>query len=288
LPTREMGAQYLLFVTYTADYFIEFIEIGPFFFFDSYECFGKGHVDITPYLEHFKENRLELFVIEGPKTLVYSEKDIRIQTLIQSNSYSKYYSDSFHPKYMNLNELRNMAEKSNKIQTPTTVPKVFDEKEIAIESLNYQGVLALEAEKYWDAISWFDNTLIHDSNNIEALYNKGLALEALGLDDDAQSLFDKVKTLESPLVIPEWIRGNAAWWAQGLIGDSDFVSGIQYLIKEGIMQIPETTQGTTAGGAEEIPSWIKNNADWWAQGLITDDDFVKGIQYLVEQGIISI
>jgi len=29
-------------------------------------------------------------------------------------------------------------------------------------------------------------------------------------------------------------------------------------------------------------------ADWWNQGLITDDDFVKGIQYLVEQGIISV
>ena len=39
---------------------------------------------------------------------------------------------------------------------------------------------------------------------------------------------------------------------------------------------------------DEIPSWIKNNADWWAQGLISDDDFVKGIQFLVEQGIIEV
>jgi hypothetical protein len=288
LPTREIGAQYLLFVTYTEDYFIEFIEIGPSFFFDSYECFGKGHVDITSYLDHFKENRLELFVIESPKTLVYSEKDIRVQTLIQSSSYSKYYPDSLHPKHMNLDEIRTMAEKGGKIQTPTTVPKVFDEKEIAIESLNLQGTLALEAGKYWDAISWFDNTLVHDPNNIEALYNKGLAFEALGLDDDAQSLFDKVKNLESPQIIPQWIRGNAAWWAQGAIGNSDFVSGIQYLIKEGIMTIPETTSGSSGDGAQEIPSWIKNNADWWAQGLISDDDFVKGIQFLVEQGIIIV
>ena len=54
------------------------------------------------------------------------------------------------------------------------------------------------------------------------------------------------------------------------------------------MQIPETEQTGTASGTEEIPSWIKNNADWWAQGLISDDDFVTGIQYLVQQGIISI
>ena len=93
---------------------------------------------------------------------------------------------------------------------------------------------------------------------------------------------------ESSLQIPEWVRGNAEWWAQGAIGDSDFVSGIQYLIKEGIMQIPETTQAETVDDSQEIPAWIKNNADWWAQGLISDDDFVKGIQYLVEQGIIAV
>ncbi len=88
--------------------------------------------------------------------------------------------------------------------------------------------------------------------------------------------------------IPEWVRNNAEWWAQGAIGDSDFVSGIQYLIKEGIIQIPETAKSSTTGDSEEIPAWIKNNADWWAQGLISDDDFVKGIQCLVENGIIVI
>lgn len=88
--------------------------------------------------------------------------------------------------------------------------------------------------------------------------------------------------------IPDWVRGNAEWWAQGAIGDFDFVSGIQYLIKEGIMTIPETAKAESGGDSKEIPLWIKNNADWWAQGLITDDDFVKGIQYLVEQGIISV
>ncbi len=37
--------------------------------------------------------------------------------------------------------------------------------------------------------------------------------------------------------IPTWIKNNAGWWAEGRIGDSDFVSGIQFLITEGIMQI---------------------------------------------------
>jgi len=38
----------------------------------------------------------------------------------------------------------------------------------------------------------------------------------------------------------------------------------------------------------EILGWVKNNADWWLQGLILDADFLKGIEYLVENGIIDI
>jgi tetratricopeptide (TPR) repeat protein len=88
--------------------------------------------------------------------------------------------------------------------------------------------------------------------------------------------------------IPDWIKNNAQWWAEGGIGDKDFVTGIQFLIKEGIMQIPETAQSSTKNDSQEIPVWIKNNADWWAQGLISDDDFVKGIQFLVKEGIIKV
>ncbi len=87
--------------------------------------------------------------------------------------------------------------------------------------------------------------------------------------------------------IPVWIKNNAGWWADELITDDDFVKGIQFLIKEKIMNVDAKTPDTSTD-SNEIPVWIKNNAGWWADGLITDDDFVKGIQYLVEQGIIRV
>ena len=37
--------------------------------------------------------------------------------------------------------------------------------------------------------------------------------------------------------IPDWIKSNAGWWADGLIDDNSFVQGIQFLIKEGLMKI---------------------------------------------------
>lgn len=87
-------------------------------------------------------------------------------------------------------------------------------------------------------------------------------------------------------VIPSWIKNNASWWSHGQVGDSDFVKGIQYLIQQGIMQIPAQNPSTTSG-SQSIPLWIKNNAGWWAAGQISDNDFVKGIQWLVSNGIIK-
>jgi hypothetical protein len=91
----------------------------------------------------------------------------------------------------------------------------------------------------------------------------------------------------TPTAIPSWIKNNAGWWADGQIDDSSFVQGIQWLIKEGIMKIPPTSQGSGTG-TNEIPSWIKNNAGWWADGQIDDSSFVQGIQWLIKEGIMKI
>jgi len=37
-----------------------------------------------------------------------------------------------------------------------------------------------------------------------------------------------------------------------------------------------------------IPDWIRNNAEWWAAGAITDSTFVTGIEFLLENNIIMI
>jgi len=86
--------------------------------------------------------------------------------------------------------------------------------------------------------------------------------------------------------IPNWIKNNARWWSEGTIGDSDFTTGIQYMIKENIMVISGLPEQAADATQEQVPQWVRNNAGWWANGLISDNDFVSGIKYLVEQGII--
>ena len=95
-----------------------------------------------------------------------------------------------------------------------------------------------------------------------------------------------VESSSSSSEIPGWIKNNAGWWADGQIDDGSFVSGIQWLISNGIMSIPPTEQG--AGSDDAIPSWIKNNAGWWADGQIDDNSFVSGLQWLISNGIMKV
>ena len=86
--------------------------------------------------------------------------------------------------------------------------------------------------------------------------------------------------------IPNWVKNNAGWWANGEIPDSAFIDGIEYLIKEGIIVVPIIE---SEGQSESsVPNWVKNNAGWWAGGQIDDESFASGIEYLMKIGLIVV
>jgi len=146
-----------------------------------------------------------------------------------------------------------------------------------------------------------------DGNNVWSVYSSSNAIEypkAVTIIEEIINSFsiegdDTQQLSVASAKLPDWIKNNAKWWSEGSIGDDDFTSGIQFIIKENIMVIPDLPEDTQmelkdekrAMGLERdknVPDWVRNNAGWWADGLISEDDFVGGIKYLVEQGIIII
>ena len=99
---------------------------------------------------------------------------------------------------------------------------------------------------------------------------------------------EQIVSAETSVDIPDWVRNNAAWWSDGQIDDNTFANGIQFLIKQKIIDIPDLPEQSSENVENVIPDWIRNNAGWWSEGMISDDDFVSGIKYLVEQGIIRV
>jgi len=114
-------------------------------------------------------------------------------------------------------------------------------------------------------------------------------LSSMGFSDETKAAnLPYVSGYESPSIqIPDWIRNNAGWWSQGQIGDSEFVSALQWLITNDIMKIPPTVQESDSSSVQ-IPNWIRNNAGWWSSGQIDDDSFVSVIQWLIKNGIMRV
>jgi len=51
------------------------------------------------------------------------------------------------------------------------------------------------------------------------------------------------------------------------------------------------TTGTFASAQtaqSNVPDWVKNNAVWWADGSISENDFLKGMQWLINEEIIQV
>ena len=38
----------------------------------------------------------------------------------------------------------------------------------------------------------------------------------------------------------------------------------------------------------EVPDWVQNTAGWWAEGKISTDEYLASLQWLINQGIITI
>ena len=45
---------------------------------------------------------------------------------------------------------------------------------------------------------------------------------------------------------------------------------------------------TTSYAYAEVPTWVKNNAGWWADGTIAETEFLSGIEFLIKDGIIAV
>ena len=93
-----------------------------------------------------------------------------------------------------------------------------------------------------------------------------------------------ILSYEDPVPIPDWVRTDAELWTRG---DSDFVSGIEFMIQNNIIMTSSIPSSEDISDAD-IPYWIRNTALWWSQGLISEDEFVNSIEFLLEEKVITV
>ena len=72
--------------------------------------------------------------------------------------------------------------------------------------------------------------------------------------------------------VPEWVKNTAGWWADDLISETEFVNSLQYLIKVGIIVVPQAETTLEIPG---YPDWLINNPSWQTAREVTNSDFTN-------------
>ena len=155
-------------------------------------------------------------------------------------------------------------------------------------ALNGMGLGFGSFGEYQEAKKYFTKALKTDPNNPIAKnyinYLKKIEAKFPYEPTEKPAFLQKIEENKIPL----WIKSNAVWWTQDKITDSDFIQGIEYLVQKKIINpvISDMVQVTNTESTDVIPSWVRNNAKWWSAGLISDEEFLSAIGYLIENGLI--
>jgi len=194
--------------------------------------------------------------------------------------------------------LASQPQQSNALRDPSLLNKLSMIEFYKALEINPNSVLALNGlglgfgnfGEYSEAEKYFKKSLEIDPDNI-ITQNYLISLEklkrkySLNLFEDPTKKPDFLQKLEER-TIPYWVKNNAKWWSEDKISDGDFITGIEYLVKNNIISI--SSQNNKENSSDVIPSWIKINAGWWANGYISENDFLSGIKYLIENSIIKV
>jgi len=188
-----------------------------------------------------------------------------------------------------------------------------------IDATLMKGVALSNIEQHKQSMKEFYKVLVKKPENVLALVGMGVGFGNFGEYKEAQTYFDDAYNIspdnhvilnyknfaetvvkkypynevEKPEFftvqiideVPLWVKNTAGWWADDKISDSEFITSIQFLIKNNIIKINSVEKQQTS---QIIPLWVKNTAGWWADDKISDSEFLSGIYFLIENGLLVI
>lgn len=188
------------------------------------------------------------------------------------------YNEQFFEKQFNfkkqeiLNEEPNAPLEPNQNATnpPTNPPDIIDEKLLMdpklrvndfpdpTKSPDYYFDRYFSEKEYQD---WFDSNF-KDFSIFEVVGYKPTHIE--GFPDNDKPAWYYVNRYNDEEQYRDWF-------------DSQFPTKSIYEI----LGYPESL-------FQKVPNWIKNDAKWWSEGLISDSEFLNAIEFLIKEKIIDI
>ena len=163
--------------------------------------------------------------------------------------------------------------------------KIFEMKGVALSNLRLESTLAMQPQQNTaprdpsnlnkSSMLEFYKALEINPNSVLALNGMGLGFGNFGEYSEAETYFKKSLEINPDNKITQ-----------------NYLISLENLKKKYSLNVFEnpTKKPDFLKMMEEntIPSWIKNNAGWWADNKINDKDFISGIEHLIENKIIKV
>ena len=159
--------------------------------------------------------------------------------------------------------------------------------------------------EYHEAIELYDKILEISPSNAKTSLMKGIALDNLERHKASILEFYKVNQ-QDPENITALIGlgvgfGNYGEYKQALAyfeqayelaPDNHVVENYYEFAVKTVKKYPyneaEKPEVFTLNIPQTVPAWIKNTAGWWATDKIPDEEFLKGINFLIDNGLLVI
>ena len=134
-----------------------------------------------------------------------------------------------------------------------------------------KGIALSNLDRHKSSILEFYNVYQQDPQNITALIGLGVGFGNFGEYKQALTYFDQ---------------------AYNLLPDNHIVKNYYEFATKTVEKYPynevEKPEVFTLNIPQTIPPWIKNTAGWWAENKIPDEEFIKSLQFLIENKIINV
>jgi len=159
--------------------------------------------------------------------------------------------------------------------------------------------------EYQQAISIYEEILEVSPNSEKTLLMKGIALS--NLERHKSSILEFYKVIQQdPKNITALIGlgvgfGNYGEYKQALTyfkqayelqPENHIVQNYYEFATSTVKKFPynevEKPEVFTLNIPQTVPTWIKNTAGWWATDKIPDEEFLKGINFLIDNGLLVI
>jgi peptidoglycan/xylan/chitin deacetylase (PgdA/CDA1 family) len=181
------------------------------------------------------------------------------------------------------------------------IPSDLAEKIHSYPANVFSGVLAQNTNQ-----SMLDDKII--SSIQDSMQNNGYAIVTISFQDYAQSngtvkintpdtekiqnlqsLIDEIRNNGYRIVtinkmtdmfqVPSWANATQEW-SQDKIPASEYLKTIKSMIQQNVIK------GQAGSDLTTLPGWVKQDAKWNSIGLVSNDEFLRAIEYLVQSNII--